>query len=120
MRDGAISNLNSKPCAVADGLIRQIHRQRVAFFFFGALEEFVDVRVAERGGKNAVLEAIVVENVGVARRDDHAKAVIEDGPGSVLAAGAAAEIGARQQHRCAFVARQVQHEFRIRFFARQM
>ena len=80
---------------VRDGLVRQIHRERIAFFFFGALEEFFDFRFRERRRQDAVLEAIVVENVRVAGRDDNPEPVIFHAPGSVLAAGAATEIGAR-------------------------
>ena len=38
----------------------------------------------------------------------------------MFAARAAAEIRARQQDRCAFVARKVQHEFGVRFLPRQI
>ena len=71
----------------------------------------------EFGGEDAVFEAVVVENVGVAGREDDAEAVVADGPGGVFAAGAAAEVGAGEQHGCAFVAREIQHEFGIGFFA---
>src|SRR5271154_4081074 len=47
---------------IADRLVGQVDAELVAFFFFGALEEFFDLRFAQFGGKNAVLEAIVVEN----------------------------------------------------------
>src|SRR5882762_3120112 len=102
---------------VGDGLVRQIDGQRIALFFFGALEDLVHLIFGECCGQDAVLEAIVVENVCVARRDDEAEAVVFHAPGGVLATGAAAEIGARQQNRCAFVARKIQDEFRIWFFA---
>jgi hypothetical protein len=48
------------------------------------------------GGQDAVFEAIVIEDVGVAGREDDAKAVIADGPRRVLAAGAAAKVRARE------------------------
>src|SRR5579872_6934513 len=105
---------------VGDGLIREVHRQRVAFFFFRALEEFLDLVLGKGSGKNAVLEAVVVENVRVARRDDHAEAIVFHAPGCVLAAGAAAEVMARQQDRRAFIARKIQHKLRIRFLAWQI
>ena len=76
--------------------------------------------LGEFGGENAVFETIVVENVGVAGRKDDAETVIADGPGRVFAAGAATEIGARQQDGCAFVAREIQNEVRIGFFAGQV
>src|SRR5439155_26578742 len=80
-------------------------------------EEFFDFIFGQCCGKDAVLETVVVENVGITWRDYGAEAVVFHAPGSVLAAGAAVEIGAREQNRSAFVARKIQHKFRIRFFA---
>src|SRR6202790_4019687 len=105
---------------VGDGLIRQVYRQHVAFFFFGAQEEFLDLLLAQRRRQDSVLEAIVVENVRIAWRDDHAEAVVFYAPRRVLAARSAAEIMPRQQDRCAFVAWKIQHKFRIRFLAWQV
>ena len=48
-------------------------------------------------GQDAILEAIIVENVGKARRDDAADALIEQGPRCVFARRAAAKILAREQ-----------------------
>src|SRR5207245_467938 len=56
----------------------------------------------------------------IAGGKDYAEAVIADGPGSVLTAGAATEVRAGQQHGCAFVAREVQYKFGIRLFAGQI
>src|SRR5437016_3517117 len=97
--------LEHQAMLVGDGLVRQIDRQRIAFFFFGVLEKLLDLIFGQRSGKNAILEAVVVENVGIAGRDDDAEAVVLDAPGRVFAARAAAEIGAREQNRGAFVAR---------------
>src|SRR5258708_18153195 len=80
---------------VGDSLVRQIHRERIAFLFFGTLEDFVYLLFGERRRKNTVLKAIIVENVGVAGGNDDAEAVVFDAPGSVFAAGTAAEIAAR-------------------------
>src|SRR5574337_987454 len=62
----------------------------------------------------AVLEAVVEEDVGIARRDQRAKAVLLQRPGRVLAARPAAEVLAREQDRRALVARLVQHEVGVR------
>src|SRR5580700_10073690 len=96
---------------VGNGLIRQTYRQHVAFFFFRALEEFLDLLLAQRGGQNAILETIVVENVSVARRDDHAEAVVLHAPRRVLATRSAAKVVARQKDRSSFVTRKIQHKF---------
>src|SRR5207244_4525928 len=63
--------------------------------------------------QDAVLEAVVVEDVRVTGRDDDAEAVVDEGPGGVLAARAAAEVGAREQNRRATVARLVQHKIGV-------
>ena len=42
-RDGAISNLSIQTVFVGDGLVKQIQGQRIAFFLFGALEEFFEL-----------------------------------------------------------------------------
>src|SRR6266850_4132890 len=105
---------------VRDGLIRQIHRKRIAFFLFRALEELFDLFLGKRGRQDAVLKAVVVENVGVARRDDHTEAVVLHTPRGVFAAGAAAKVRTRKQNRCVLVTRKIQDEFGIWFFAGQI
>src|ERR1700674_380860 len=102
---------------IGDSLVRQIDRQRITFLFFSAFEKLFDLIFRERRRQNAILEAVVVENVCVARRDDDAEAVVLDAPGSVLAAAAAAEVRARQQDGSAFVTRKIQNKIRIRLFA---
>ncbi len=61
-----------------------------------------------------------IEDVGVAGGENYAEAVVFHSPGGVFAAGAAAEVGARQQYGSALVAREIQHELGIRFFARHV
>src|SRR3989337_550507 len=56
------------------------------------VDELVDLGLRQGDGQNAVLEAVVVEDVGEARRDDAAYAEIEQRPGGVLAAPAPADI----------------------------
>src|SRR3712207_8927519 len=53
---------------------------------------FRSVLGRDRDRQDAVLEAVVVKNVGEAGRDDAADAEIEQGPGRVLARRAAPEI----------------------------
>src|SRR5580700_2451592 len=72
--------------------------------------------VRERDGQNAVLEAVVVKDIRIARRQNRTKAIIENRPGSVFAARSASEIRARQQNRCILIARIIQHEIRIGIF----
>src|SRR5690606_6611408 len=76
------------------------------------LEQVVDLFFAQLDRQNAVLEAVVVENIGERRCDDAAEAVVQNRPWRVLAGRAAAEVGAGQQHFSALVTRFVQVEFR--------
>src|SRR5215469_2921393 len=105
---------------VADGLVRQIDGEGVGTVGFGTLEEFVDVGFLEDRRQNAILETVVVKNVGVTGREDHAEPVITYGPGSVFAAGAAAKVRASKQNRRALVFRKIQNELRIWFFTRKI
>ena len=74
---------------------------------------FSQVFGADGDRQDAVLEAVVVENIGEAGRDHAAYAEIEQRPGRMLAAGAAAEIVAGDQDLRLAVGRLVEHEVRI-------
>ena len=60
--------------------------------------------------QDAVLEAVVVEDVGERGGDHAADAEVEQRPGRVLARGAAAEVLARHQDLRLAVGRLVEHE----------
>ena len=77
------------------------------------VEERAHLRFAENDRQEAVLEAIVEEDVGKTGCDHAAKSVLVQRPGRVLTRGAAAEILARQQDGGALVTRLVEHEVRI-------
>ena len=66
--------------------------------------------LGQHDGQQAVLEAVIEEDVGKAGGDDGAKAILVQRPGGVLAARSAAEVLARQQDGGARIARLVQHE----------
>ena len=72
-----------------------------------------EVLGADLDRQDAVLEAVVVEDVGEAGRDDAADAEIEQRPGRVLAARAAAEIVAGDQDLRLAVGRLVEDEIRV-------
>jgi hypothetical protein len=93
--------------AVLDGLGGEIDGEGIAWFGFGLLEKLIYIGFGEDGGEDAVFEAVVIENVGVAGSDDGAEAVIFDAPGSVFTAGAAAEIGASEEDGGCFVAGEI-------------
>ena len=62
--------------------------------------------------QQAVLEAVVKENVGEAGGDDAADAIVVQGPGGVFPGGAAAEVAPGHQDVGGGVGRLVQHELR--------
>jgi hypothetical protein len=76
----------------------------------GIVDQLIDLLLRERDRQDAVLEAVVVEDVGEGRRDDAAEAEIEQRPWRVLAGGAAAEILPCDQDRRLGVRLPVQHE----------
>ena len=77
---------------------------------FGVLHQGVHLLLREHDGQDAVLEAVVEEDVGVGRRDHAADAEVEKRPGRVLAARPAAEVLARDEDLRLAVGRAVQHE----------
>src|SRR6478672_4053079 len=95
------------------GLRRQVDGQRVAIDGLALREQRIDLVGRQHDRQQAVLETVVVENVGEARRDDRAEAVFLQRPWRVFPRGAAAEVLAGQQHAGALVARRVEDELRV-------
>lgn len=85
----------------------------IARVFGGALKKIVRYGVADSDGQNAVLEAIVVEDIGETWGDDHAETVILQRPWSVLATRSATEVPPRQQHTRVAILGQIENKFRI-------
>src|SRR3989344_1465954 len=96
--------------ALDDDLALEVDGQLVAGEGKDFVEQLIDLLLAQHDGQQAVLEAVVEEDVGKAGRDDGAKAVLVQGPGCVLAAGGATEVLTRDQDGSTLVARLVQHE----------
>ena len=110
LRNGSMSNLITPP---SGPLISCASRSTVSAAFAparGVVDQLVDLGLRQGDGQDAVLEAVVVENVGEARRDDATDAEIEQRPGRVLAARAAAEIFPGDENLRLVVRRLVQHE----------
>jgi hypothetical protein len=80
------------PPSGPDFLRFQIDGHRGVGAATGVIHQLVEVFLADDDRQNAVLEAVVVEDVGEAGGDHAADAEIEQRPGRVLARGAAAEI----------------------------
>ena len=117
-RDSSTSNAQRKSLSVGDAAGVQIDGQLVAPLA-GLLKKLLDLVLAQLDRQHAVLEAVVVEDVGEARRDDGPEAVILDRPDGVLAAGAAAEVPAGQQDRRALGFGLVELELRDWAFCRR-
>src|SRR5690606_29797577 len=79
----------------------------------GLLEQRIDLFILEDDRQQAVLEAVVVEDVSEARRNDGAEAVLVQRPRRVLAGRAATEVLAREQNAGALITREVEHEIRV-------
>src|ERR1700754_2089291 len=96
-----------------DDLVLKVYAPLVAREGLDFIEQARHFEFGQDDRQQAILEAIVEENIRIRRRDDGAKAVLLQGPGRMLAAGTAAEILAREQDRNAFVARLVQDEIGV-------
>src|SRR5207237_9345555 len=97
----------------SDRLGFQLDRHHCVGAFPSVFHQLVDDLLGESDRQDAVLEAIIVEDVGKARRDDAADAVIEERPGRVLAARPAAESVGADQDLSVAVGRLVETEMRV-------
>src|ERR1700682_4673573 len=105
--------LDRAAIGAADFLLREIHRERRVGAAVGIIEEFGEILGRYRDRQNAVLETVVVENVGERGRGYAADAEIEERPRRLLTRGAAAEIIARHQNFGLAIGRLVEDETRI-------
>src|SRR5512133_65595 len=93
-----------------DGLLAEVDRHLLA----RRGEQLRHRRGLEHDREEAVLEGVVPEDVGDARRDHGLEAVVDERPRRVLAGGAAAEVVARHEHRAALGRLRVEDEVRPR------
>ena len=91
----------------------QIHQQLVAGWAATRANSRSTVSSSSVIGQHPVLEAVVVEDVGEARRDDRAEPVVGQGPDRVFAARAGAEVAACHEDGCAAHGGPIQFEIRI-------
>ena len=113
LRNGSISKLHRAAIGPVDFLVGQIDRERRVGAALGVIEQFVEVFLADADRQDAVLEAVVVEDVAERGRDHAADTEIEQRPRRVLAARAAAEIVAGDQDLGIAVGGLVEDEIRI-------
>ena len=96
-----------------DRLRLKINREGRVRAALGIFHQLVDLLLGQGDGQDAVLETVVIENVGKAGRDDAADTEIKDRPRRVLAGRAATEIIAGDQHFGFAVGGFIQHEIRV-------
>ncbi len=113
LAEGIDLELQHLAVGAGHGLRLEVDAQLVARSSLDLLEQLVDFSVAQDDRQQAVLEAVVEEDVGVAGRDDAAKTVLLQGPRRVLAAGAATEVLPGQQHAGTLVTLGVEHEILV-------
>src|SRR5688572_18824406 len=77
--------LETFPTRRGYGLLLEVHRQLVAFFPMHFAKQAIDDLLVEPDHQQAVLEAVVVENVGEARRNYRLEARLQQCPRGVLA-----------------------------------
>src|SRR5574343_819746 len=98
----------------ADHLLRrQINHQLVTRRCRDLLHDGLDFGGGQHDRQNAVLEAVVEENVGEGFGDDGLEPVVQQRPGRVLAGAAAAEVGTRDEDFGALITILVQDEIGV-------
>ena len=100
--------------AAGHGALAQVHGHLAARLLLQQLPQQLHGLLRHDGRQHAVLGGVAVEDVRKARGDDHAEAVVVQGPYRVLAGGTDAEV--RPGHQDAALARifrLVQHELRV-------
>src|SRR5208282_4021943 len=95
---------------VGHGLLFEIDREPVRLVIAGGAKNMLDLGGRQRDRKKAVLQTVVVEDIGELRRDHRAEARVIERPHRMLSRTAASKIVARDQNRRALVARLVQRE----------
>src|SRR3989344_1148451 len=91
----------------------KVHGQPVTRRRFRLAKQAIHRVALQHDRQQAILEAVVVEDIGVARCDDNPEPVIHERPRGMFARGTATEVVAREQDLRALVARLVEHEIRI-------
>ena len=97
----------------ADFLLAEIDGQCRIGAAFGIVEQFVEVVLGDADRQNAVLEAVVVEDIAERGRDHAADAEIQQRPWRVFAARTAAKIIAGDQNFGVAIGRLVEDEIRV-------
>src|SRR5262249_44898858 len=94
----------------ADLLLLEVDGDDGVCASFGVVHQLVDLALRKLNRQDAVLEAVVVEDIGEAGRDDTSYAEIQQRPGRVLAAGPATEICTGYEDRGLAIGRAIENE----------
>src|SRR5450432_1906948 len=103
------SEMSGKSVIALQAACVKVNREFVPSCLDARLQVFNHVR-GKRDGENAILHAVVGEDVGEGRSDQSSEPEITQRPDGVFARRSAAEVFAHQQYACAFVLRCVQRE----------
>src|SRR5208282_6506225 len=95
---------------VGHRLLFEIDREPVRLVVAGGAKNMLDLDGRQRDRKKAVLQTVVVEDIGELRRDRRAEAPVIERPHRMFARTAASEVVARDQNRRALEARLVQRK----------
>ncbi len=102
--------MQDPPARRSDRLRWQVNVQGIALAGLDLGKELLDDSIIECHGQDAVIEAVVIEDVSKAGSDEAAEAIFQDRPRRVFTRGAAAEVITCQQDAHTLVARLVEHE----------
>src|SRR5262249_50072982 len=108
-------DLETGPCPVRGGhrLVTKVHGQLVTGRGQDVMDHRQDLVGLQHQRQNAVLEAVVVEDVCETRCDDTTEALVEERPRGMLTRRSTSKIIARQEDRRTLKARLVQKKFRV-------
>ena len=112
MRNGSISNLTVPPSGPRIP-VGEIDRQGRVGAAVGVVEQLVEIVLGDADRQNAVLEAVVVENIAERGRDHAADAEIEQRPGRVFAARPQPKFRPRPENPGVAVGGLVEDEIRV-------
>src|SRR5690606_5738425 len=105
-REGASSRANHY-------LLLKVDQQLVSHACFHLIKQGIDFFCIQYDRQNAVLEAIVIENISIAWRNNAAKTIIQERPRRMFATRTTTKVLTRQQNARALIAWLIQHKVRI-------
>ena len=102
---------------IGDGLVGQVHFDLRLMVVFNALEQLLKERFGHDDGQNEIVQFVVLVYVGEERADNHPETGTGNGPCSMLAGRARAEVLSRNQYD-ARIGGVVHHETLVRLSIR--